>query len=298
MAWQRKIPFGYRMERGEIVPHPEEAEAVAFIYGLYRQGESYLRIAGAMSELGVRYHEATCEWNKHMIKRMLENPKYAGQEPFPAIVPAEVWREAQAVRDRKTTGWKSQSPCVELLKRGMVCGECGAAFSRHTPTNASGNRWWHCSNPECSCTLKMRDDTLEEAVTALLNRLVTEPELLDPREPGERPLSLEAARMQNEINRELGKTEINEEYLTALIFSCAAEKYEMLDSGEAQRKTARLKAELRERPLLTAFDASLFSETTEALLVSADGSLALRLYSGGDITETGKEREPYASDSH
>jgi len=298
MAWQRKIPFGYRMERGEIVPHQEEAEAVAFIYDLYRQDDSYLSIANAMSELGIRYHAAVPEWNKHMVKRMLENPKYAGLEAYPALVSTKAWQEAQAMRSRKTAGWKSQPSCIELIKRKMVCGECGAPFSKAAHTNASGNRWWHCSNPECSCALKLRDDTLEETVTALLNRLITEPELLDPREPGELPLSLEAARMQNEINRELGKAEINEECLTALIFGYAAEKYAMLDSGESQRKTARLKAELRERPLLTAFDASLFSEITEALLVSADGALALRLYSGGDIYETGKEQDTYASNSH
>jgi len=30
MAWQRTIPFGYGMRDGQIVPCPEEADAVAF----------------------------------------------------------------------------------------------------------------------------------------------------------------------------------------------------------------------------------------------------------------------------
>lgn len=295
MAWQRKIPFGYEMRDGEIVPHQEEAEAVAFIYDSYRQGESYLKIAGTMSELGIRYHRATPEWNKHMIKRILENPKYAGQRGYPAILPAEVWRDAQAVRGRKTIGWQSQSPCVEMVKRRLVCGECRSAFDKNTPTNATGNRWWHCSNPECACSLKITDGTLEEMVTALLNRLIVRPELLDRPEGGELPLSLEAAWMQNEINRELGKADMNEEYLTALILGCAAEKYAVLDTAESRRKTARLKEELQGRSLLTEFDPELFDRAVEALLVSADGTLALRVPGGNHITETGKESPEYAN---
>lgn len=295
MAWQRKIPFGYEMRDGEIVPHQEEAEAVAFIYDCYRQGESYLKIAGAMSELGIRYHATTSEWNKHMVKRILENPKYAGQTGYPAILTADVWQSAQAVRGRKTVGWQSQSPCVELVKRKMVCGECGSVFDKTTATNATGNRWWHCSNPECTCTLKMKDETLEETMTDLLNRLIVRPELLDRPEGSEPPLSLEAARMQNEINRELGKADMNEEYLTALILGCAAEKYAVLDTAESRRKAARLKEEMLERSLLTAFDSALFERAVEALLVSADGTLALRVPGGNHITETGKESPEYAN---
>lgn len=296
MAWQRKIPFGYEMRDGEIVPHREEAVAVAFIYDCYCQGESYLRIADAMSELGVRYHRATPEWNKHMVKRILENPKYAGQEPYPALIATELWRDAQAVRGRKTAGWQGQSPCVGMVKHRLVCGECGAPFSKHTPTNASGNRWWHCSNPECSCTLKMPDGALAAAVTELLNRMIAQPELLDRPDSGEAPLSLEAVRMQNEINRELGKAELNEEYLAALILGCAAEKYDMLEDGSRRREIAGLNAGIRERPPLTAFDPALFEASAEALLVSADGALSMRLIGGNIIEEPGKEQTAYADD--
>lgn len=296
MAWQRTIPFGYRMRDGKIEPNPAEADAVEFIYSCYRQGDSYLTIAGAMSELGVRYHAATPDWNKHMVKRILENPKYAGQGAYPAILTRDSWLDAQTVRNRKTLGWQEQSECVELLKRRMVCRECGAPFSKITPTNATGNRWWHCSNPECGCTLRIKDEPLEEAVTALMNRLIAGPELLDPREPGEYPLSLEAGRIQNEINRELGKPDMSEKCLTVLIFACAAEKYNILNGSEMRSETARLKAELREHPLLTAFDARLFIKTAEALLISADGTLSLRLTGGNILSENRKEQTNHADD--
>ncbi len=298
MAWQRKIPFGYRMKNGEIAPHPEEAEAVAFIYDSYIQGESYLRIAAAMGELGIRYHEATPVWNKHMVKRMLENPVYTGQKSYPAILSSKTWSAAQEVRQSKTKDWQGQSRCVELLKRRMVCAECGTPFNKNTPTNTSGNRWWNCGNPECACALKIRDGALEEAVASLLNRLITQPELLDQRESGGVPLSMEAVRMQNEISRELSKTELNQDYLTALIFACAAEKYAMLDDCAARGKAARLKAKLQMRSLPSAFDPTLFEEAAEALLVSANGALALRLTGGNIIIQPGKEPTTYADSNH
>ena len=294
MAWQRKIPFGYQMISGGIMPHPEEADAVDFIFSSYLQGESYLKIADSMGALGIRYHKATKEWNKHMVKRILENPKYAGCGAYHAIISTESWREAQAVRDRKTTGWKKQPSCVETVKRSLICGECGAAFDKNTPTNTSGNRWWHCSNTECGCTFKMRDEDLEEMITALLNRLIISPELLDRPSTGSvsgaglPPLSLEAARMQNEINRELGKADMNEDYLVSLIFGCAAEKYDMLHDSIIRREMGIVKSELANLPLLTAFDPKLFEQAVESLVANADGTFALRII-GGIMILDGKE---------
>ena len=294
MAWQRQIPFGYQMISGSIMRQSEEADAVDFIFSSYLQGESYLKIADSMSTLGIRYHKANADWNKHMIKRILENPKYAGCESYPPIVSTKVWREAQAVRDRKTVGWKAQPNCVETVKRKLVCGECGSVFSKDTSTNASGNRWWHCSNAGCGCTFKLRDNELEETVTGLMNLLIISPELLDRAsagtvsETGLSPLSLEAARMQNEINRELGKQDMNEDYLVSLIFGCAAEKYDMLHDSITRREMGIAKSELANHPILTAFDPKLFGQAVESLIANADGTFALRVI-GGNVILDGKE---------
>jgi len=294
MAWQRKIPFGFKMTGGTIKPHPAEADAVTFIYDSYRKGSSYLTIAKAMTELGVRYHEASAEWNKHMVKRILENPKYIGDDGYPAILPTGVWNGAQAKRDGKTADWTSQSICVELAKRRMFCGECGSAISKDTSTR-DGTRWWHCSNPECKVMLMMRDDALEGNVTALLNRLITSPELLGLPKSVIPCASGEITRIQNEINRELNKATPDEDALTSLIFGCAAEKYALLDDGSEQRKIAGLRVALQNQPLLTAFDPSLFSDIAEALLVMGDKTLVLRIVGGNIISEIGKENLNHAN---
>ena len=40
----RKQPFGYKMELGEIVPQPQEAETVRSIYLQYLAGASFLSL--------------------------------------------------------------------------------------------------------------------------------------------------------------------------------------------------------------------------------------------------------------
>ena len=78
MAWQRKIPFGYEVRGGLIQPHPQEADVVRHIFGQYLAGASLLTIAEGMTQCGPRYHQHTAEWNKNMVKRILENAKYTG----------------------------------------------------------------------------------------------------------------------------------------------------------------------------------------------------------------------------
>lgn len=41
----RKQPFGYKMEFGEIVPQPQEAETVRSIYLQYLAGASFKQLA-------------------------------------------------------------------------------------------------------------------------------------------------------------------------------------------------------------------------------------------------------------
>lgn len=48
MASNRKLPFGYRMELGEIQLHPREAEAVRWIFQQYLAGVSYSALAGSL----------------------------------------------------------------------------------------------------------------------------------------------------------------------------------------------------------------------------------------------------------
>jgi hypothetical protein len=51
----RKLPFGYKMVMGEIVVHPQEAQAVQGIYARYLAGASFNDITDHLKEKGPPY---------------------------------------------------------------------------------------------------------------------------------------------------------------------------------------------------------------------------------------------------
>ena len=71
MGSNRKRPFGYKMEFGEIVLHPAEAETVRWIYDHYLAGASYNALVDKLRERGISY-DGDKPWNKNMVARILE----------------------------------------------------------------------------------------------------------------------------------------------------------------------------------------------------------------------------------
>ena len=55
MGSNRKRPFGYKMELGEIVLHPAEAETVRWLYDSYLAGASYNALVDKLRERGISY---------------------------------------------------------------------------------------------------------------------------------------------------------------------------------------------------------------------------------------------------
>ena len=58
--------FGYRMELGDIVPSPNEAETVRYIYTRYLAGASFQCLANELNQKALPYHTGK-SWNKNMI---------------------------------------------------------------------------------------------------------------------------------------------------------------------------------------------------------------------------------------
>ena len=97
----RKLRFGYYIRDGKILLHPIESEAVRRSYELYLQNRSYLDIAGWLQEEKIAYCPGDYNWDKNMVKRMLEFEGYCGNTMYPAIIKRETWQMAQNIRQRK-----------------------------------------------------------------------------------------------------------------------------------------------------------------------------------------------------
>ena len=64
MMANRKLPFGYEMQRGIICVKAAEASIVREIYAAYIRGMSYRQIMDSLNAQAVPYSESSRSWNK------------------------------------------------------------------------------------------------------------------------------------------------------------------------------------------------------------------------------------------
>jgi hypothetical protein len=288
MAWQRKIPFGYAMENGEIQCNTTESEAVRDIFRRYLNGAAYSKIADEMVHQGIHYHQHTAEWNKHMVKRILENERYLGEKGYPAIIDQATYMNAQLLRGSKT----DYAPCPDYIlpiREKAICGVCGANMLRDIKAN--GNPRWHCENSDCGNRLYITDEALRDALAERLIALASNPSLLDwpvPRSSGD-DHTLEVVRIENEITRELNKAAPSVDYTRMLILACAAEKYAGLYDRTPHRRIQRLQARFVSRPIDNTTCDALLETAVSGIAFESSGKLSLRLVNGINYTDAGKE---------
>lgn len=272
----RYIVFGYQVAEGEITPHPVEAKLVRQIFNRYLSGASYSEIAKAMNKNGYPYSENTDSWNKNMVGRILQNRKYIGDVKYPALIESIDLEKAMALQQDKFTRKNIQpSSATQLLKTQVYCGECGEPYLRILDSRVGEK--WNCKNAVCKTKLKITDKILESAITALLNMAIENPTLIEIPTAHEMPQSLEITRLQNEINREIDKTDCNEDYAKVLIMACATEKYNLCNDGSAQRIGREIKAIFENHEHITEFDIALFTATVSRVLVHQDGGIGIKL---------------------
>ena len=118
MASKRKMVFGYRMELGDIVPSPNEAETVRYIYTRYLAGASFQCLANELNQKALPYHTGK-SWNKNMVARILEDSRYVGADLYPPIISAE---QLQAVQERRKQNCTASPPLPAQAELYKLCG--------------------------------------------------------------------------------------------------------------------------------------------------------------------------------
>lgn len=137
MASNRKLPFGYRMEFGEHILQPAEAETVRWIYETYLAEASYKALVEVLQERGVAYDEGRL-WNKNMVARILEDQRYIGTDHYPAILPEEQFRSAQEHRRERASPVRKTPAPMEMRR---LCGGAEAAWTTDQNTASSLKHW-------------------------------------------------------------------------------------------------------------------------------------------------------------
>lgn len=284
MAWQRKTPFGYMVRNGETVPYPIEADTVRRIFTRYMTGMSYVRIAEEMSKGTVPYHQHTPQWNKHMVKRILGDGRYLGTDVYPRLVSDEDFLTVQLQREDKT----DYNPCpieINPIKKKAVCTVCGGRIVRDT--KSKGRVRWVCATSDCGAIVHISDEELQAQMSVRLRQLANTPALMTPPLVPETPPSIDALRIQNELNLCFNRADINSDYIKTLIFAAAAEQYAVLPDATPIHDIEVLREKLETRSADENDLRELFEKVVRAVHIGGQDCIELELTNGQMI---GKEQ--------
>ena len=282
MAWQRKIPFGYMIRDGVVQPHPQEADAVRYIFGQYLAGASLLAIAEDMTRQGVRYHQHTAAWNKNMVKRILENAKHIGEGGYPRLVSDEDFAAAQRQRAERNI-YAPLPTQIQPICSMVVCARCGGRMARGTRSH--GRVGWQCRNSDCGQVVRISDEALAELVDGQLRKLAQSPHLLTAPEPQRTALTMDAIRLQNELTMALNRGSEKPEYLKNLALAVTAQRYEQLPDPTPTHELEQLRTRLEQNRTNADTLADLLRTAVRAVRLTPEKKVELELVNGTIIAE-------------
>lgn len=262
MSANRVIPYGYAMENGKNIIHPQESKIIRRIYADYLGGASLLRIAQNLTIKKIEFLPGRSDWNKNRVKRILEDERYLGTYTYPAIIGEDMRRQARTVKDSNNNQMnKSEHPY--RLPCSAVCALCGGKMSRrHDSRRKTSQDLWTCQSPDCKRIVNINDDVLLNEITIILNRLIAAPSLIQTDSITDADPTLEVRRLQGEIGRQLDGYELEKESLKGAVFALANEKYR--DINSEQIISLMLRAAFEKSEPLSSFSPTLFKQTVNA----------------------------------
>ena len=271
------------MQKGEIIAEPTESQAVKDIFKLYLDGKSMSEIARQMSISQISYNGITFDWNKNMVKRILENEKYLGKDGYPVLIDSETFYRANARKKSKATSVNEISEELKIIRSLTYCKECGHRLSRiggNTQTDK-----WDCRNIECSrFNYRLTDNMIKDILLHILNAVIANPDLLntDSEISGYTP-NIKVKCQQNEINRLMDNPQIDTEKAKTEILKLAELKYECCTYDEGPQKTEYLKELLSGKEQLNIIDYDLLKSCVSRILIGHFYTVEIEFINGVTI---------------
>lgn len=218
----RKILYGYHIVHGELTIQEKERITVQNIFTTYLAGASYQALAEQLNTGNIPFSQESPFWNKHKIKRMLENPRYAGENGYPPIIDQDTFRQVQEKIAEKTRGQLPRRTELDRLWPKLRSGCCQARLFR---TGGPGSRTGQV-RLRCSTCGNVFVVSKEELLAQTARQLaVHEKPICKPYAP-----SAEAIRLANAIDRALEQPGNGKEALSRILQGASA-RYACCDDG-------------------------------------------------------------------
>ena len=266
----RNCPFGYQMKNGVYIIVPEENILIQDLFMSYLNGASLKQLSDMAEQTGLKFRENAASWNKNMISRILDNKRYWDGEKDPPILAPDIAMRVANLKQSKASP-KSEIP---FIQKRMTCPLCKKVLQRNG--KKSPRVYWNCKG--CQNRFGPITDTeLLQAVTEKLLTICRNPQVVEPEQPVDNSLSIQAARLTNEINQMLDQREVDANRLIPLILECAAAKYKTCSIKESDHLTIKIKTLFQEYGNDEGLDWELFEQTVKQVILQPDGSIQFRL---------------------
>lgn len=273
MKKKRYFPFGYHMTDGAMEIVPEESVLIQNIFHSYLAGASLQQLAESAEQTGLRYRQNTNGWNKNMISRILDDERYWNGNGFPPVISKEL---ATRIAKLKACKASPKSP-IQLFQKTIFCPHCDSRLIRNS--KSLPRILWECG--KCNIQIgPITDNELLQSITEKLLAVCRNPQMTEPAQSTNNSLSIQAARLTNEINQLLDQREVDTDRLLSLILECAAEKYKTCSIKESDHLTIKLKTLFQEHSNDEELNRELFEQTVKQVILQPDGSIKFQLLNG------------------
>lgn len=247
---RRIVPYGYCIENGCCVVSRQESQIVRRIFSLYIMGESYARIAETLNGEQVRYLEEHPVWNKHIVKRILENRKYIGEQQYPPIISNEEYDAVRcAVVSKTETLNRNEGDGTKPIWKYLSC-PCGGKLIR-TGGGPKNRNLVNLKCKQCGASRQVNRGRLMDQILNSYNEYGRE-------NVSEYVPSTESVSLNNSINRSLEKPNNPEEIIQKIYqgitarFRCCMipeqnaeiQKIEDVDWSRFERQIQRIRIDI------------------------------------------------------
>ena len=280
---KRTIPYGYEFRDGYIGVEKNASSVVRGIYIEYLNGKSFATIAKELTAKGIDYYQGKTEWNKQMVKRVLECPMYCGTEKYPQIIEEAQFKAVAKLIATKYGGYNNDARATVLRKR-TFCQECGERIW-HDMQHPKYRRWV-CK--KCN-EHPIKDDDFYKKVTEILNAVIDHPELLDEVEPKDTYESEYGVTSKaNQVTHMLTSPGVNFESAFEDILNLASLKYDNCEYDITEELTETIKQDYIGRQRLDDVDTELIERTVSHLTVNNQGKIAIHFINGATVKTEGE----------
>ena len=285
MKKTRFIPYGYTIRDGRTIIEHSEAQVIQDIFRSYIEGASLKEIADDLTSREIPYTEKTSTWDKARIARIIDNAKYIGLDEYDPIIDEDTYEEAVNTKIARQRGViENECEAISLLRTKVKCAICGSPMTRRVCTKNRIKESWVCSNDECGCRVRISDTDLLQKITLLVNRIISNAELLVPHEREKQKDSPIVAGYQEDILYELSRENPSDEFIITRISDIASQLYK-----ETQAKKMIAAQIARKRAMLMqpqeTFNSEYFSDLISYLCLDGSGSVTLHTKTDTDIKE-------------